>query len=86
MTVFVGVDHRRPLPAEQEVPKSGAESDGQTQIEVVGHEDQHQEVGKNELYDVQQRLDQVADGTHSGSAEKLNCIEIFVMFFKLCFK
>lgn len=57
------------LPAEQEVAGSGPESDGHTQPHVVRHEDQHEEVADDHLYDVQKRLEAVTQAQHGGPTD-----------------
>ena len=49
MAVLIGVHHGGALPAEDEVTRAGTEHQGQTQPDVVGHEDQHQAVGDEHL-------------------------------------
>lgn len=53
------------LPAENKETESGAEQDRQAQPHVVRHEDQHEEVGQQELHGVQDCLDQVHGPGHA---------------------
>ena len=64
MTVLRDVNDHRFAPAEQEVAGSRAEGHGDAQEAVVGHEDQHEQVGHADLEHVQQRLDQVRHTQH----------------------
>jgi len=52
VAVFVRVCYDRPFPSEQEVPDARAQSDGDTQPHVEGHEDEHEEVTHDDLHDV----------------------------------
>lgn len=52
-------------PPEREVASTTAESDGETEPVVVGHEDEHQQVGDYELQHVQSRLEGVARAQHA---------------------
>lgn len=56
-------DHGLP-PAKQEVAHAGTRGDGDAQVTVVSHEDEHQEVTDNHLDDVQQRLQEVVWAQH----------------------
>ena len=49
VTMFVDVDDRRATPAKQEVTGCRANGDRQTQVEVVRHENQHEEVRQHHL-------------------------------------
>ena len=60
VAVLVDVDDSCPSPREQEVATAGAQGNGETQVHVVGHEDEHEEVADDDLNDVQQRLERVA--------------------------
>ncbi len=67
VAVFVDVDDDGATPAEDEVAASGAERDSEAEPDVVGHEDEHEEVADDDLEDVQQRLDQVRQTQHRHS-------------------
>ena len=68
VTVFIDVDDDRPSPAEREVADAGSERDGDAQPQVVGHEDEHQQVADDDLRDVQRRLDEVREAEHARAA------------------
>lgn len=50
--MFIRVYDRGLPPAEEEVPHSEAEDQGETQPHVVRHEDQHEGVGGGGLHEV----------------------------------
>ena len=50
--MFIYIDDDGPFPAEEKVPCACSEADGYTQIHVVCHEDEHEEVTYNDLDDV----------------------------------
>ena len=56
--------HNRLLPSKAKVSESHAEDDGQTQPAVVRHEDEHEEVGDEQLDHVEQGLDHVEPAPH----------------------
>ena len=60
MTMFCDVYHHCLLPAEQEVAQPGPCCHGDTQVAVVGHEHQHEEVADHHLDDVQYCLKRVS--------------------------
>lgn len=49
MAMFVDVHHHSSLPAKQEVAGAGTDDDGEAEPDVVGHEDQHEAVGDEDL-------------------------------------
>ena len=69
MTMFVGVHHHCSLPAKQEVAEACAEDDSETEPDVVGHEDEHEAVGDEDLQHVKNCLYQVTGGEHSGTGD-----------------
>jgi len=64
MAVLGDVNHHRLPPPECEIPQSGAYEHGYAEPDVVGHEDEHEEVGDEELHHVQQGLHAVAYREH----------------------
>lgn len=70
MTVVSDIDDDGFLPAKQEVASASAERDGYTQPHVVRHEDQHEEVTDDHLYNVQQCLEAVTQAQHARSVGK----------------
>ena len=50
------------FPAKCEVAKAGADDDGQTQIDIEGHEDHHETVADGDLGHVKEGLDEVEAG------------------------
>ncbi len=52
VAMFVDVDDRRSFPAEEEVAGAGPARHRKTKIEVICHEDEHNEVREYDLYDV----------------------------------
>lgn len=59
MAVLGNVDDHRLPPAEQEVAHPCASCHGDAEVGVVGHEDKHQEVADDDLYNVQHGLQEV---------------------------
>lgn len=57
-------DHGFP-PAEEEIAEPCPQEDGETEPGVVGHEDEHEEVGEEELQHVQQGLHEVRLTPHA---------------------
>lgn len=53
MAVFIDVNHDSALPAKEEIARSRPEKDGNTQPQVVGHEDEHQTVADKHLDDME---------------------------------
>jgi len=47
--MFINVDNCRTTPGEQEVTETSAGNDGQTQPDIVGHEDKHQHIADSHL-------------------------------------
>ena len=66
MAVFVLVGDGAPPPRE-EVAKAGAHDDAETQVDVVGHEHQHQAVAEEDLHPMQHRLQAVEARAQSSS-------------------
>lgn len=56
MAVFCDVNNHRLSPTKQEVAHSSTSCHSNTEVTVVGHEDEHQEVADDHLDDVQQGL------------------------------
>ena len=50
--MFVDIDDDGAFPSEAEVSGAGAECDGETEPDVVGHEDEHEEIADDDLQDV----------------------------------
>ena len=70
MTVFVLVHQLGgPPPAGDEVAEGAAQDDAEPQVDVVGHEDQHQTVTHQDLHAVQQRLQQVGRRQQASPAQ-----------------
>ena len=69
MTVLSDVNDHCLAPAEQEVAGSRADGHGDAQEAVVGHEDQHEQVGHAHLEHMQQCLDQVRHTQHPLAAQ-----------------
>lgn len=59
MAVLGDIDHHGLSPAEQEVAHAGPQCHSDTEIGVVGHEHEHQNVADSHLNDVQKRLQKV---------------------------
>lgn len=53
MAVFIDVHHDSALPAEEEIACSCPQNDGNTQPDIVGHEDEHQTVADKHLDDME---------------------------------
>ena len=64
MAVFVRVSDGRAVPGEHEVADARAQSDGDAQPHVEGHEDEHEEVTDDDLDDVEHGLEQVGRAEH----------------------
>jgi len=60
------IHHHRLLPAEHEVTDGGAQGHGQTEPDVVRHEDEHQAVGQHDLYKLKNCLKEVTPGEDAG--------------------
>lgn len=67
VAVLGNVHHHSLPPPEEEVSGTGTEEAGEAQPHVVGHEDEHQEVGDQELHHMEQRLDEVGHAEHADS-------------------
>jgi hypothetical protein len=52
MTVLRHIDNERLLPSKEEVPNSSTNNNSKTQPDIVGHEDEHEEVAEYDLNDV----------------------------------
>lgn len=53
VTVFISIDNMCSSPGKQKVSYAGTERHSDAQVDVVSHEDQHEEVTHHHLYDVQ---------------------------------
>ena len=62
--MFVLVRDLRSAPAGDEVAEGGSQNEAEAQVDVVGHEDQHQAVAPGDLNSVHQRLQQVRPWKH----------------------
>jgi len=49
MTMFCNINKKPFSPAEQEVADGAAQNDGHEEPHVVGHDDQHEEIGNDHL-------------------------------------
>jgi len=63
--MFVDVNDGSTTPGEEEITKTSAKDDGNTEPDVVGHEDKHQNVAHRHLQDVKQSLDGVSQTHHA---------------------
>lgn len=59
MAVFCDVHDHRLSPAKQEVAHACTSCNGNAEVGVIGHEDQHQEVADDHLDDVEEGLQEV---------------------------
>lgn len=64
MTMFRDVYNHCLLPAEQEVAHPSSCCHGDTEVAIVGHEHQHEEVADDHLDDVQYCLKHVSKAQH----------------------
>ena len=64
MAVFIDIHDDRSLPAKEKVAGSSSQDDGQTQPDVVGHEDQHQTVADKHLNNMEDCLCQMRAADH----------------------
>lgn len=60
MAVLVDVDYDGFFPTEDKVTGASAQDQSDAEIAVVGHEDEHKEVAKGHLDDMQECLDDVS--------------------------
>lgn len=72
MAVFVDVHDNRPLPTEQEVSGAGSDDDRDAEINVVRHEDQHQEVADGDLDHVKKSLQEMGPAQETGPEETMH--------------
>lgn len=52
VTMLRHIDNERLLPAKEEVTNSSTKNNSKTQPDIVGHEDEHEEVAEYNLDDV----------------------------------
>jgi hypothetical protein len=52
VTVLCHINNERLLPSKEEVTNSSTDDDSKTQPDIVGHEDEHEEVAEYNLNDV----------------------------------
>ena len=70
MTMFIDIDHCRASPRKQEVPTPRSQRDGEAEVDVVGHEDEHEEVADDDLDDVKEGLQAVRQRQHRTATRK----------------